>query len=113
VALCGLFYGRPARLTPEECLESAAALRRAPGFAAARAALEQAPVPGPADTAALAKLPVTVAWGTRDVVLPYRRQARRAREVLPTARHVALPGCGHVPFIDDPAACAGLLTQRQ
>ncbi|HWJ11098.1 MAG TPA: alpha/beta fold hydrolase [Nocardioides sp.] len=45
-------------------------------------------------------IPVTVAWGTRDLVLlPY--QAGRARKALPDATHVTLPGCGHVPMVDD------------
>ena len=45
-------------------------------------------------------IPVTVAWGTRDLVLlPY--QAERARKALPDATHVALPKCGHVPMVDD------------
>ncbi|MFC4020832.1 alpha/beta fold hydrolase [Micromonospora sp. GCM10011542] len=122
VAFCGLFYGHPGRLAPDECVDSAEALADAPGFAAARAAFgrwqlhnEQSPahdrrphhrVPG-----ALAAMPVTIAWGTRDLVLPYRSQARRARAALPAARHVALPGCGHLPFADDPAACARLLIE--
>ena len=46
--------------------------------------------------------PATVAWGTRDRLLPYR-QAATAPERLPEADHVALPGCGHVPMSDDPA----------
>lgn len=47
-------------------------------------------------------VPVTVAWAGRDgVLLPY--QARRARTALHAARHVRLPGCGHVPMSDDPA----------
>lgn len=116
-ALCGLFYGRPGRLTPAECLASAEALGQAQGFAAARDALARWRLGGPGarvrNTTPLTALPVTIAWGTRDVVLPYRSQARRARLLLPTARHVTLPGCGHLPFSDDPATCAGLLTQRQ
>lgn len=45
-------------------------------------------------------IPVTVAWGSRDLVLlPY--QARRARKALPGAEHLTLPKCGHVPMIDD------------
>jgi pimeloyl-ACP methyl ester carboxylesterase len=46
--------------------------------------------------------PVTVAWGTRDRLLLYRPQSARARERLPQARHVTLPGLGHTPFFDDP-----------
>jgi pimeloyl-ACP methyl ester carboxylesterase len=53
-------------------------------------------------------VPVTVAWGTRDALL-IPRQATRARRMLPWARHVALPGCGHLPFHDDPDAVAAVL----
>ena len=54
--------------------------------------------------------PVIVAWGARDLLLP-KRQATRARSLLPRARHTLLPGCGHVPFYDDPALCAALLLE--
>jgi pimeloyl-ACP methyl ester carboxylesterase len=50
-------------------------------------------------------VPVTIAWGRYDHLLIYARQAPRARERLPWARHVTL-GAGHVPFFDDPAAVA-------
>jgi pimeloyl-ACP methyl ester carboxylesterase len=53
-------------------------------------------------------VPVTVAWGTRDALL-ISRQAARARRMLPWARHVALPGCGHLPFHDDPDAVVAVL----
>jgi pimeloyl-ACP methyl ester carboxylesterase len=53
-------------------------------------------------------VPVTIAWGTRDRLL-IPRQAARARRMLPWARHVALRGCGHLPFHDDPDAVAALL----
>jgi pimeloyl-ACP methyl ester carboxylesterase len=54
---------------------------------------------------------VTIAWGTRDVVLVHRTQSARARKVFPFARHVDLPGCGHLPFSDEPAACARLVLE--
>jgi pimeloyl-ACP methyl ester carboxylesterase len=107
VALCGVFYARPGQLDPADCLDAARALARAPGFVAACAAL-----PTRAPTG-LTALPVTIAWGTRDIVLPYHHQAARARIALPSARHVTLTGCGHLPFADDPVACAQLLTGRQ
>jgi pimeloyl-ACP methyl ester carboxylesterase len=50
--------------------------------------------------------PTTVAWGDRDRLLIYSRQAPRARRMLPAARHVTLHGCGHVPTWDDPEAVA-------
>ena len=53
-------------------------------------------------------VPVTIAWGARDrLLLP--RQAARARQVLPGARHVRLERCGHVPFVDDPERCADVI----
>ncbi len=55
-------------------------------------------------------VPVTVAWGTRDKILPYG-QAGLAAERLPHARHVALPGCGHVPMIDDPELVVRVIEQ--
>jgi pimeloyl-ACP methyl ester carboxylesterase len=113
VALCAIFYGHPGRLSTEDCLASARALSRAPGFAAARRAFGVWRLPVGADPGALDGIPVTIAWGTRDVVLPYRRQSARARAELPAARHVRLPGCGHLPFADDPVRCAELLTVRQ
>ena len=54
------------------------------------------------------RVPVTIAWGTRDALL-IPRQAARARRLLPSARHVTLQGCGHVPFHDDPEAVAAVL----
>jgi pimeloyl-ACP methyl ester carboxylesterase len=113
VACCSAFYARPGRLSPEDCLASARALVHAPGFAAARRAFGVWRLPIGADPGAVSDIPVTIAWGTRDVVLPYRRQAARARDQLPGARHVLLRGCGHLPFADDPARCAELLTDRQ
>ena len=53
--------------------------------------------------------PVTVAWGEKDRILIYSRQAPRARRRLPSARHVTLTGCGHVPTWDDPEQVARVL----
>jgi pimeloyl-ACP methyl ester carboxylesterase len=47
------------------------------------------------------RVPVTVAWGARDQILP-PRQAQRAARLLPAAHHVTLPDCGHVPMSDNP-----------
>ncbi|MCZ9338950.1 alpha/beta fold hydrolase, partial [Streptomyces sp. TRM76130] len=54
------------------------------------------------------RVPVTVAWGARDRLLP-PRQGVRAKTVIPRARLVRLPGCGHVPMNDDPALVARVL----
>lgn len=55
-------------------------------------------------------IPITVAWGTKDAMLP-PYQAKRARRALPNARHLSLPGCGHVPMTDDPDQVAAVLLQ--
>jgi pimeloyl-ACP methyl ester carboxylesterase len=105
VALCGVFAGRPGSLSPAACVADARALSAAPGFAAARRALGD----WHPDLGGIRQFPVTIAWGTRDLVFPYRRHAARARALLPDARHVRLPGCGHLPFADDPSTCAALI----
>jgi len=55
-----------------------------------------------------AGVPVTIAWGTNDRLLP-PRQALVAKERIPQARLVPLPGCGHVPMTDNPALVADVL----
>ncbi|MFC7528282.1 alpha/beta fold hydrolase [Actinoplanes sp. GCM10030250] len=108
-AFCSVFYAHPVRLPAGDCLAAARALAGARGFTAAKSSFGSLRPWTYTGTGALTRIPVTIAWGTRDAVLPYRTQARRARSVLPTARHVPLPGCGHLPFADDPARCAELL----
>ena len=55
-------------------------------------------------------VPVTVAWGARDRILP-PANARVARERLPGARFLSLPGCGHVPMTDNPAMVASVILE--
>ncbi|WP_263986459.1 alpha/beta fold hydrolase [Streptomyces sp. NK15101] len=101
--LTSTIYARPGRRSPEAVVAETLALRGATGFhqtlATGRAALFRDDVPS---------VPVTVAWGTRDRLL-LRRQGVRAKHVLPAARLVRLPGCGHVPMNDDPALVARVI----
>ncbi|MFC4065237.1 alpha/beta fold hydrolase [Actinoplanes subglobosus] len=106
-AFCSLFYARPGRLDPAGAVSAARALAAAPGFTAARDAFGDLTPWGYERTTH----PVTIAWGTRDAVLPFP-QSRRARTLLPDARHVTLTGCGHLPFADDPAACLVVINER-
>lgn len=94
---------RPSRMSPRQ----AAGDMRA--FLAARPALNAilAEV-SPFDGRIPDGVPVTIAWGRADRLLP-RRQALAARARLPQARFVLLPGCGHVPMTDDPALVARVL----
>jgi pimeloyl-ACP methyl ester carboxylesterase len=51
--------------------------------------------------------PVTVAFGSRDVLL--LRGSRQLGQLPPQTRTEALPGCGHLPMADDPAAVAAVI----
>jgi len=55
----------------------------------------------PNETVVRTDVPVTIAWGRRDLLLPVY-QARRARRCYPDATVVVLPGLGHVPMWDSP-----------
>jgi len=101
-----LFYGRPARKDPDELAADVAAMGGSPSFAAT---LPHTRTYVFRDGQEL-RVPVTIGWGTRDRLLR-PRQAARARERLPRARHVPLPHCGHVPMSDDPAGVAALLRE--
>ncbi|HEY2240146.1 MAG TPA: alpha/beta hydrolase [Streptosporangiaceae bacterium] len=94
---------RPSRLSAEQALGDTQAFMRARPTVdtiLADPLWFTAPIPE--------QIPVTIAWGTKDrLLLP--SQAEVARRQLPHARHVPLPGCGHVPMTDDPALVAQVL----
>ncbi len=46
--------------------------------------------------------PVTLAWSQVDRIVPAETYGKTARERLPGATWVILPGVGHIPWIDDP-----------
>ncbi|MEJ3744660.1 alpha/beta fold hydrolase [Actinomycetes bacterium KLBMP 9797] len=98
----GMISASASQLTPDVVLADALALRNGRAFRAVARAGRGYAFQGAPD------VPVTVAWGTRDRVLPYR-QAAVARRVLPAARHVDLPGCGHVPMPDNPDLVAKII----
>ncbi|MEU4132793.1 alpha/beta fold hydrolase [Streptomyces wuyuanensis] len=102
-ALTSTIYARPGRRSPQAVVAETLALRDAAGFRetldAGRGVQFTSDVPG---------VPVTVAWGTRDRLL-LRRQGVRAKQAIPGARLVRLPGCGHVPMNDDPALVARVI----
>ena len=49
------------------------------------------------------KVPVTILWGDQDTVTPLV-QANDLKTLLPQATLTILPGLGHIPQIEDPAA---------
>jgi len=89
------------RLSAEEAAEMVSTFAGSSGFDATAEALHE----GHFTDAGAVTAPATVAWGDKDkLLLP--RQAERARRALPQARHVTLPGCGHIPMVDDPETTA-------
>ncbi|MEI7031605.1 alpha/beta fold hydrolase [Streptomyces pratensis] len=102
-ALTSTIYARPARRSPDAVVAETFALREATGFVptleAGRTTRFDRDVEG---------VPVAVAWGDRDRILP-RRQGVRAKRAITGARLVRLPGCGHVPMNDDPALVARVI----
>lgn len=109
-AFLGLVFGKPWAVDPQVALDTAEGAVNSLGFSPA---LDSFTEVKPPDPAALADIPVTIAWGDRDILLTYATQSRRARAVLPDARHITLPGSGHTPFYDDPDRCARLLLDRR
>jgi pimeloyl-ACP methyl ester carboxylesterase len=93
---------RPWRIPPEDTAHWTRMYARAPAFWDLLETLD-------GWHAAVPACPTTIAWGERDRLLIFSRQAPRARRLLPEARHVVLRGCGHVPTWDDPAQVAGVV----
>lgn len=56
-------------------------------------------------------VPVTIAWGDTDRVLPCDRHEPFYRERLPQARYVTLKKAGHTPFWDAPERIADVIAQ--
>ncbi|MEV4422319.1 alpha/beta hydrolase [Patulibacter sp. NPDC049589] len=106
-ALAASLYGRPWQVPADEAAATLRDAWAAPAFHVALRGFDDYDFAGgdelPGD------VPLTVSWGSRDLLLPYRTQSARARSTLPQARHVTLPGCGHVPFTDDPGLCAAVI----
>jgi pimeloyl-ACP methyl ester carboxylesterase len=99
--LYGHMLAKPWRVPRDELVRSLRAYGAAPGFDATLDALRDyrfVPNGRP-------PVPVTIAWGSLDSLV-LARQAKRARRLLPDARLVMLPGCGHAAMWDDPGAVA-------
>lgn len=96
---------RPSQMSPEQAKDDAAAF-----FRAADALNQILAKPLSFEETVPADVPVTIAWGAKDRLLPIS-QANVARRHIPHARFVLLPGCGHVPMTDDPELVARVLLE--
>jgi pimeloyl-ACP methyl ester carboxylesterase len=96
--------GHPLQLPYEPVHRTVHDMANAPGFRETLRALERTRFTDGADIT----VPVTVGFGTRDrVLLP--GVARRRDQLPDHTRWVSLPGCGHVPMLDDPPLVRDLL----
>jgi pimeloyl-ACP methyl ester carboxylesterase len=96
-------HGRPGNLTSNEARAAIGAVVSSSGFDAtlSATACRRYVAAAPIDA------PVTVAFGSRDLLL--LRRSRYLGELPAHAKQVALPGCGHVPMYDDPRAVSALI----
>jgi pimeloyl-ACP methyl ester carboxylesterase len=101
----GQTHGRPFRMSPDYARAAIEAMGTCPGFDATFTAhASRRYVAGRRIDA-----PVTVAFGSRDMLL-LPHQSRHLDELPPGRQLERLPGCGHVPMADDPAAVVALIT---
>ena len=101
--LYAFMVSRPSQIGPEQALGDMIGFLSAE--ATIRAILAEA---FPFTASVSSQVPVTIGWGTRDLLLR-PRQARVAAARLPHARIIWLPGCGHAPMTDDPQLAADVL----
>jgi pimeloyl-ACP methyl ester carboxylesterase len=100
--LLSWLHGRPWRLDAEDAAGEIRDFGRAPGF---HATLRHATGTWTAETLAEIDVPVRICLGSRDPVIgPI--SAPRYVAALGRAELVPLPGCGHVPMVDDPELVA-------
>ena len=69
------------------------------GYAQAARMLGAADVPG---DIANVKCPVTIVSGELDIIAPPETNAKRIAAAAPHAKFVSLPGCGHLPHLEQP-----------
>jgi pimeloyl-ACP methyl ester carboxylesterase len=96
-------YGDPEKLT-DATVTRYHDLMLAPGVRAASIErMEQTVLEPPEPLLAKIRAPALLLWGERDAMIPYAN-AQDYLKALPGSTLVALPGLGHVPFEEAPAA---------
>ena len=91
---------KPRQMPPDAAIEMAATFARTPSFNAHLAATRRERFRDGQNI----DVPVTVAWGDKDRLIPAKA---RLRDELPMdTRYVTLPDCGHSPMWDDPELVA-------
>jgi pimeloyl-ACP methyl ester carboxylesterase len=101
--MCGILFGRPDLLEPQVLLADMQAMIHSVGFGPTLAAGDRIIFAGEVHD-----VPVTIAWGSRDLLFRRPRAAAVTR-LIPQVRLLRLPGCGHVPMNDNPELVAHVL----
>jgi pimeloyl-ACP methyl ester carboxylesterase len=101
-ALLGYLHGRPWQLAAEDAAAEIRDFAAAPAFHAALRSVTGAWTPS---QLAEVGVPVRVCLGSRDLLIG-ALSAPRLVSAIPGAELVPLPGCGHVPMVDDPRLVA-------
>src|ERR671915_362872 len=99
----GPAVARPWRLDPGDFSEVLRLFADSPGFLATLPHTFEGQPKGLDEI----DVPVTILWGTRDLLL-LPRQAKRFERMIPTAELRYLDGLGHTPMSDDPELLAEL-----
>ncbi|MGH2906988.1 MAG: alpha/beta fold hydrolase [Solirubrobacterales bacterium] len=102
------FFARPSHVPYETALIDMEAMLDSPLLEAGNNGLDFPPMASDLPTTVLPAVPVTVAWGRRDIMLPVY-QARRVYRSFPHARLIVVPGVGHVSMSDNPELIASIL----
>lgn len=98
----GVFlYHRPGRYSPDRVYGDAIAMKQGKGFWPYFARCIPLGFKTPAEVSGAAKVPTTIAWGDKDLILN-KSQAKLAAAKLTGANFVTLTDCGHVPMGDSP-----------
>jgi len=100
----GQTHGRPFQMSVGQARFAIQTLRASSGFdATLRATAKRRYRSAPPVHA-----PVTIAFGSRDLIL-LPHQSRFVDQLPPDTRHGSLPFCGHVPMADNPPAVTSLI----
>ncbi len=94
------------RLSPGEFRASLRAMRRTtilPGL------LRTMGRDGPIAPFSAGDVPIHIAWGSCDQVIPFDRYGASLQQTIAGARHSLIPGAGHVPMYDAPEALTTLI----
>lgn len=103
-------YHRPGRYSPDRVYGDALAMKKGKGFWPYFFRCIPLGFKTPEAFTGTAKVPITIAWGDKDLIL-HKSQAKLAARKLKGVEFVTLTGCGHVPMGDSPEQVIAAIRQ--